>query len=143
MIFKIFRTYKPDYTLGEFTVEVDGKTIYECKSLELPNLGNKKNVSCILAGMYDVVVVNESNAIKYKHFHILEVEGRSGIKIHIANYIRNLRGCIAPGKKHMDIDKDGLLDVTESGKTLTELLEIAEKHGYTAENKKDFKLIII
>lgn len=44
-----------------------------------------------------------------------DVPGRSEILIHVANYVNQLMGCIAPGLYHRDIDNDGIIDVTNSG----------------------------
>ena len=61
----------------------------------------------IPAGLYTVV---KRKSAKYGwHFHILDVPNRSLILIH--NEIINsyqLLGCVAVGKKHIDINKDNL-----------------------------------
>ena len=63
-----------------------------------------------------------SPSIKYKHIWLYDVKNRYGIKIHAANFVRELRGCIAVGKELLDIDNDGIIDTTNSKKTLKELL---------------------
>lgn len=45
---------------------------------------------------------------------ILNVTGRSGLRIHVANFVRQLKGCIAPGFVFRDIDGDGKIDIAES-----------------------------
>ena len=45
---------------------------------------------------------------------ILGVTGRSGLRIHVANYTRQLEGCIAPGYTLVDLDKDGKIDISQS-----------------------------
>ena len=92
------------------------------KTMELGWNGNKKRVSCIPKGVYTVVARYSE---KYKnHFHILDVPNRDFILIHPANYSRQLLGCIAPGAAHIDIDKDGLKDVTSSKATMQKILTI-------------------
>jgi len=44
----IKRWYRPDFTLGLFSV---GN--FNCFSLELPNNGNQPDISCIPEGIYD------------------------------------------------------------------------------------------
>ena len=55
-----------------------------------------------------------SNSFKEFLWELKGVPGRSEIKIHRANYPKDLLGCIALGLSHADIDKDGLLDVISS-----------------------------
>lgn len=45
---------------------------------------------------------------------IQSVTGRAGLRIHVANYVRQLKGCIAPGFRFKDIDGDGKIDIAES-----------------------------
>ena len=110
-------------TLGElFVVSNDGYVSYQCLTLELPYKDNAQDISSIPKGDYKVV---KRWSEKYKdHFHILNVPNRSHILIHQANYVRELRGCIAVGKDFRDIDFDGSLDTINSRRTLEELLNI-------------------
>lgn len=117
-----------DSTLGVWTVHDGLDLIYACKSLELPWKDNKTNISCIPCGTY---LVNSRYSLAHKTHFILEgVEGRDYILAHVANYIRELRGCIAVGRVHSDIDMDGKLDVTNSRDTLDELIEILPESFY-------------
>ena len=102
---------------------------FKCKTMELPWLNNQVRISCIPAGVYDYEVLERSEAIPYKHIWIKEVPGRSGIKIHVANYVRELRGCIAVGRNYADIDKDGVIDLTASRDTLNELMTLIPTEG--------------
>lgn len=54
---------------------------------------------------------------------IAGVAGRSGLRIHVANYTRQLEGCIAPGYSFTDLDKDGTLDIAESTKAYDALVD--------------------
>jgi len=106
-------------TLGEFTAFRDGQPVYRCKTMELPWKNNLRRVSCIPVGTYTVV---KRNSPKHgPHFHIINVPERDLILMHSANFSKQLLGCIAPGKAHIDIDNDGLKDVTSSGPTMNEL----------------------
>ena len=98
---------------------------FECCILELSDKDNLRNVSRIPAGSYRVI----------KHLSprfgpslwIRDVPGRSEILIHFGNYYTNTRGCILPGKAFLDMNKDGLVDVTDSKRTMGELLSNCDK----------------
>lgn len=118
---KIQRIQKNDFQcLGIMTLFDDhGFPYWENRTLELPDLDNQSRISCIPEGEYTVV---KRNSEKYgDHFHILDVPNRSYILIHNANFKRQLKGCIAVGLAHTDIDGDGHRDVTRSKKTLKDL----------------------
>ncbi len=110
-------------TLGELTVYEDRiKPVYDCKTMELEEDENAVRDDCIPAGLYTVV---KRYSKKYGwHFHILNVPNRSLILIHECNYSYQLLGCIGVGKKHIDINGDGLEDITSSRATKKELLEL-------------------
>lgn len=120
---KLIITRLPDtdkaQTLGEFTIEGHE---FKGKTMELEYNDNKKRISCIPPGAY---IVKKRKSDKYgNHFHVTDVPNRDFILIHPANYSRQLLGCIAPGESFVDLDKDGLKDVTNSRKTVDKLLEI-------------------
>ena len=74
-------------------------------SLELPNRDNKRSISCIPVGEY-ICKTRYSPGFKRITFHLQDVEGRTYILIHGANfagdvekgYQSHLNGCIALGK---------------------------------------------
>lgn len=122
-------------TLGVLTM--DGFT---CKSLELPDKNNASRVSCIPLGTYVCKYTKSplfsKNAGKDVFtYAVLNVPNRAGIRIHSANYARQLLGCIALGSAHKDIDIDGQLDIIHSGDTMRAF----EKHM----NYEPFELTII
>lgn len=126
------RTYHAGNTTGELTlIADDGKELYACKTVELKWLNNQPRMSCIPEGSYQVIIVKDSPKIKYRHFWVMNVPNRDGIKIHRANYSRQLLGCIAPGFNHVDIDKDGLFDVTNSTAALDALLKCCDDNKTT------------
>lgn len=130
----ICREYYKKQTHGTLTVydEDTGEEVFKCRTLELPDLNNAANVSCIPEGYYDVV---PRQSPKYSnHFHVLDVPNRSYILIHPANYVgsnnpntghSDLRGCIAVGEKYGDINSDGIPEILNSKNTMKKLLEIA------------------
>jgi len=92
-----------------------------CYTLELPWRENRKNISCIPIGEYEV---ERRTSEKYgEHFHILDVPDRSYILIHSGNFHNQIRGCVLVGEELADINKDGLPDVTNSKKTMKMLLD--------------------
>jgi len=60
---------------------------------------------------------------------ITGVTGRAGLRIHVANYTRQLEGCIAPGYSFTDLDKDGTIDVSESSKAYLALVDCLWPEG--------------
>jgi hypothetical protein len=106
-------------TLGDMVVVRNNQPVYRCKTIELPWKENKRRVSCIPKGRYEVV--KRVSPKHGNHFHITNVPGRDWVLIHSGNFSRQLLGCIAPGKAHIDIDGDGLRDVSSSRVTMNEL----------------------
>ncbi len=128
------REYYKYQTRGElklYDTETDSLE-FICKTLELKWMDNQRSISCIPEGTYDVVP-RYSN--KYgNHLHITDVEGRSLILIHWGNYAGSInprtgypdiRGCIMVGTAFMDLDGDGIVDITSSKKTFRELMKVA------------------
>lgn len=119
-------------TLGEAVASMNGKT-FSFKTLEKPWLNNKMNVSCIKTGSY-VCKWEYSKKYKTNIARLYNVEGRTGILIHVGNYFKDIAGCIIVGDKHSDINKDGEKDVTNSRVTLDKL--------FAFFGGKEFTLII-
>lgn len=112
-------------SLGRFEL-FDGVNLkFQCKTLELPDKGNKNNISRIPEGTYQV---KRRTSKKFgEHFHVLDVPGRELILIHPGNYYKQTEGCILLGQDYVDINKDGQLDVTISRPTLKRLLDRVPK----------------
>lgn len=112
-------------TLGHFLLYDGIENRFECKALELPDKGNQRRISRIMAGWYDCDLRWSQ---KYGwHFIIKNVEGRDWILIHFGNYYTQIKGCILLGNDFVDINGDGHLDVTSSRKTLKRLLKMAPR----------------
>lgn len=107
----------PDATHGHLTA--DG---FSCWTVELPWKDNAQDESCIPAGTYKVTKHKSP-----KHGHCLkihDVPGREDILIHVANYVRQLLGCIGVGMSIGDMDGDKVPDVGSSRKALNELMAV-------------------
>jgi hypothetical protein len=122
-----------DQTLGCLSVVSKNKVLFLCKSLELPDKDNAKSISSIPAGRY-LCKWTMSPRFKRNMYEVTGVPGRAGIRIHSANYARQLHGCIALGDSAKDLDKDGLLDITHSGATCAAFEKLM--------NGKDFYITI-
>lgn len=127
-------------TLGALiTGETSDSQVFTCRSLELPWLDNKNDVSCIPEGEYlckwtrspRLSTLAGQDVFTYE---ITGVPGRTGIRIHSANYFSELKGCIALGDTHKDINNDGHNDTLHSGNTV--------KQFNTILNARDFMLVI-
>lgn len=120
-------------TLGLLDFMLEGKAAFNCRTLELPWLNNQRRVSCIPIGFYEVI---KRQSTKYGECFLIrsigedQVEGRDWILIHPGNYYTQILGCVLVGKRHIDINKDGLKDVTESKATMRKLLEVTPDKFY-------------
>ncbi|MEQ8546262.1 MAG: DUF5675 family protein, partial [Cyclobacteriaceae bacterium] len=91
MDIRLIRKYHATGTNGKL---YDGKH-FICFTIELPWLQNRRNVSCIPEGRYQLI----KRYTKERGWHLLvtKVPDRDGIIIHPANDAqRELKGCIAP-----------------------------------------------
>lgn len=91
MVLYLQRSYFAQGTNGE--ISYGGHRL--CACIELPWRQNKRGISCIPEGRYQLVLQQH-----HKHglqLAVANVPQREGILIHPANFaIRELQGCIAP-----------------------------------------------
>lgn len=91
MELELTRNYFPDGTNGEILCE--GQRV--CSSIELPWLDNKRRVSCIPEGRYELR--RRFTEKRKHHLMVVGVPGRNAILVHPANDAKKeLLGCIAP-----------------------------------------------
>lgn len=124
---QLFMTEKPTVTIDRtkynskqvtgYLVAKNAGAVFTCKTLELPDLENAPNISCIPKGVYEVSYTLSPRLMKYT-YEIKGVPNRSGIRFHSANYFSDLKGCIALGNGLVDINKDGELDTINSRATI-------------------------
>jgi len=91
--------YSPHGTFGRLSVD-GGAPFY---TVERPWANNAKGVSCIPCGTYVLKLGmfysgdGPGGKRDYPAYEILGVPGRDQIKIHVANYMTQVEGCVAPG----------------------------------------------
>lgn len=107
------------YTSGVLSLTKEDGFAWVCKTLELPDKGNQPKISCIPKGSYECKYTM-SPSFKTFTYEIQNVPDRAGIRIHSGNYTRQILGCILLGKTLTDLDKDGIIDITNSGDTIKE-----------------------
>lgn len=112
--------YDKAYTIGTLMVYDGPLRVFRSRCLELPWKDNDRRRSCVPAGTYPLIL-EHSAKFKRELWEIKDVPNRSEVKIHAANYVRQLEGCIAPGLSVGDLDKDGLPDMVSSGIALDRL----------------------
>lgn len=91
--------------------------LFTSQSLERGWLNNVRNISCIPTGIYKLRL-EWSPKFQKDLWEIYDVPNRRECKFHAANFSRQLNGCIALGQDRIDIDNDGLIDITNSRNTM-------------------------
>jgi len=108
-------------TLGELYLLSDNEAVLnKWMTLELPDMNNTRYISRIPANTYNAVIHNSPRF--GKTLWIQDVPNRSEILIHQGNYHTQIKGCILIGQNHIDINNDGLKDVTSSRKSMAKLM---------------------
>ena len=125
------RTYGFRETSGCFYVFDGDRSIFNCKTIELPRFVipmriNSLKIDCILPGDYDMI--KTISPTKGLVFLLLNVPGRTAVEIHIGNFAAwkevDTEGCILPGLRFIDLNNDGNIDVADSTKAMETLLSI-------------------
>ena len=83
-------------TLGVLVDTLSGTTL--CKTLELPNRENQRNISRIPAGCYSVRPYHSSRFGECFAFDDSETHPRTAIRIHQGNTAKDTSGCVLVGK---------------------------------------------
>lgn len=113
----IQRFYQHDCTLGRLSLGD-----FQCFTLELPDLDNQQNISCIPAGTYKAKKYNSPS--KGLCLLLEGVPNRTYIEVHSGNFTRQIQGCILVGDSIKFIDNDSIPDVSNSKATLNKLLSL-------------------
>jgi len=117
MKIEIMRWYNSDCVLGRLTY---GE--FKCFTLELPFNHNQQNISCIPNGVYKAK--KRTSTRNGLVLELQDVPNRKYIQIHAGNYTSQISGCILVGDGIKYLNDDSIPDVTNSKKTLSELLKI-------------------
>ena len=109
-------------TLGTLEIFENDKSIFACKTLELPWLNNAPRKSCIPNGTY---YVHRNNIPKFgKHLYFTSVPNRSGILVHAGNYTSQILGCILVGTSFADLNHDNTPDIINSRITIDKIYNL-------------------
>ena len=104
--------------MGVFgNLSVDG---FECYTVERPWLDNKPRESCIPEGVYRLEL-GMYNRGGYPAYEIMNVPDRSLIKMHIANNINDVIGCVGFGDSLGYYEN--LWSVMNSGKAMARFMD--------------------
>ena len=125
---KITRAYFDDCTIGR--LEIDG---FKCFTLELPDLDNQVNISCIPEGIYKGTYIKSVSLGEC--IDIMNVEGRTYIRIHAGNYTSQIKGCVLVGDGIRHLNGDNIPDITNSKYTLSILLDSLPSCDFEVEIK--------
>lgn len=116
-------------TLGKL---VFGDEELELVTLELPDKNNRRGISRIPKGKYNVI---PRWSQKYgEHYIVQDVPYRSYILFHHGNYYNETKGCILVGEAFKDINGDGITDIVYSKRAMSRMNKLL--------GRKSFKLII-
>ncbi len=107
-------------------------------TLELPWRDNQSQLSCIPPGEYICKAHDSPSFGNFKDsdrgaYLILNVPNRSLCLFHPANYVTQLRGCVAVGLSFADLNNDGVFDLVSSRKAMKKFKDACGQ---------EFKLII-
>lgn len=106
------------YSIGVCKIKNENETFggfYH--SLERGWLNNKRGISCIPVGTYDLKL-EFSPKFNTNLWEIYGVPNRSECKFHPATFWEDLEGCIALGFTLFDVNFDGTVDLTNSKNAL-------------------------
>ena len=93
-----------------------------CVTLEPPDNGNERQISCIPSGQY---VCHKFNSSKYgRTWEICNVPNRSAILFHSGNVVTHTKGCILLAQHYGKLKGD--LAVLNSGDTFKQFLRLTE-----------------
>ena len=123
----ISRIYQGDCTVGILNYKT-----FRCFTLELPDEGNKQDVSCIPPGEYSCFKII-SNSLG-DCIEIQNVPNRTLIRIHKGNFTSQIKGCVLVGESLSDINDDLIIDVANSTRAFNNLMRVTPEV---------FKLVIL
>jgi len=117
-----------DYIIGELSLFDNNKEVFNSYTIERPWKDNEPYVSAIPPRpgereKYKVDTLENSPSFNYKHLWLRDVQGRTYIKVHIANKAEELNGCIAPG---FDLGSGGVLRSSDAMDELMSYFKVGD-----------------
>lgn len=116
-------------TLGNLIAHKNEDT-FKCVTIELSWKDNKKMISCIPKGIYQVKKVFWPRKLK-SYYQVQNVPGRSGIFIHEGNFFFNYEGCIGCGTGFAHVNNDGEIDITNTRNTIKNFETFMKNEPFT------------
>ena len=110
----------PEGTFGALLIS----GVLFCFTLEPPDLGNARNISCIPPGQYECnryVSLNQGTT-----YEICNVPNRSNVLFHAGNVVKDTEGCVLLGETQGKLR--GNRAILNSGKTFTNFLNIMQPY---------------
>jgi uncharacterized protein DUF5675 len=99
--------------LGTLIIIEKGRVLYSSHLLERGWNDNKKNVSCVPEGIFDLKL-EYSPKFKMDLWEAKGIPNRSECKFHAASFWDDLNGCFSPGEARFNIGRDKELDMIYS-----------------------------
>lgn len=125
------RTLRNNYVTQGY-ITIDGRPI--SYTIERPWVNNKVGESCIPCGMYTLrhCATSKTMPKEYKGetYEVENVQGRSLIKLHVANKPLELEGCIAP---NMGVDWEAWSGQKSANAMLAFMDAMRDKNGELVE----------
>lgn len=111
-------------TISRLRVIYDDKVLFEAFTIEQPWLQNAPYESCIPVGLYKLKL-GRFNAGGYAAYEVMNVPGRTYIKIHIGNTVLDILGCICLGDAITEFP-NGIPGVLNSSDTFKKFMEVMD-----------------
>lgn len=121
--------YMPSVTLGRLQIGT-----FDCYTLERPWMQNEPFESCIPEGFY---IATRKHSQTHGLTYEIDVPGRTHILFHPANWVYQLKGCIAPGQY---VDPKHFNENNHHGAMVSHSREAFDNFISAAEGLNSFKL---
>jgi hypothetical protein len=118
------RFYKERVTIGDLVWNNE----IICHTFELT-----KTNGCIPEAIYDLDLYAPTKKIPYLHLGFRHVIARTGIRIHVANYLDEIQGCVAVCTDWNNID-EGRFMGTKSGEAFKKLMASYDTNHFSKIN---------
>lgn len=123
----------PDGTFGKLVIGT-----FTCATVERPWLDNQNDISCIPEGTYFCKLLPATTNIAAGMtvaYQLMEVPDRTFVEMHVANFPKDVKGCIGLGK-YIAEDSDGNRMVTHSIDTVKAFYSYMQGQSFTLEIRR-------